>query len=197
MTISVITAFVLIPRIGRADPRELIRHRAESAPAPALAAPLAVPPLVKFQGFGRVTSTFVAGTGCAGSAFATCNTCDQIQISGPVVLTPGGKGTLTACLNITSGVSTCDDEQGNGTITLSNGDTIAFATGGHFCIADQIPTNPTTILFISAGGYTLEGGTGRESAAVGQGEFSVPFTQNGNSLTSTGELDMQGNYARQ
>lgn len=192
----VIVVLAAVPRIGRADPRELIRHHAESAPAPAVAARLAVPPLAKFQAFGRIVSTFVAGTGCAGSPSAACNTCDQIQISGPVALTPGGKGTFTACLNVTSGVSTCDDEQGNGTITLSDGDTITFATGGHFCIADQnAATNPTTVLFISMGGYTIEGGTGKQAAAVGQGEFSVPFTQNGNSLTSTG--DMQGNYARQ
>ncbi len=198
LTTFVITALVLIPRIGRTDPRLLIKQHAKSAAPPAVAALKAVPSLMKFQAVGRVTSTFVTGAGCTGSPFAACDTCDQIQISGPVVLTPGGEGTLTACLNITSGVTTCDDEQGNGTITLPNGDTITFATGGHFCIADEIPpASPTVILFVSTGGYTIEGGTGKESDAIGQGEFSVPFTQDGDSLTSTGELDMHGNYARQ
>lgn len=197
VTVLVIAAFVLIPRIARSDPLELIRRHAGAAPPPA-AVPIVLPQLGKFQAVGRVTSTVVPGSGCAGSPFATCNTCDQLQISGPLVLTPGGKATLTACMNIGSGLSTCDDEQGNGTLTLAGGDTITFATGGHFCIADEIPpANPTTIAFISTGGYTIEGGTGKQSAAVGQGEFSISLIQNGNSTTGAGEFDLQGTYAKE
>jgi hypothetical protein len=185
------------------DPLGLFGHRSAAATPLATSTPkAATPPLAKFQALGRVSSTLSMGP-CANGPLSTCADCLQVQVSGPLNLTPGGKGTLSACItvdptNVTNPV--CEaDAQGNGTITLANNDTITFALGGQFCIADAIPpTSPTTEIFVSNGGYTIEGGTGKQSTAVGSGDYSLPLTFTGSlPVTSAGEFNMTGNYAKQ
>ena len=202
----VVTALVLLPGVIHAQSVqsqiELLKHLPAAAPVNAVSSPdVVTPALAKFQATGRISAT-LSPNGCPSGPLSTCTSgCDQIQVTGPVTLSPGGKGTLSACLtveftNVTNPLC-IGDEQGNGTITLANGDTLKFATGGHFCIADEIPpTAPTSVLFISSGGYTFEGGTGKQANAVGQGNFSVPWTEAA-SFTSNGEFSMVGNYAKQ
>jgi hypothetical protein len=140
---------------------------------------------------------------CANGPLATCSGCLQVQVTGPLTLTQGSKGSLFACITVDpTGVTNpiCQaDAQGNGTITLANGDTIIFAMGGHFCAADAIPpTSPTTEIFVSTGSYAIEGGTGKQSTAVGAGDYTLPITFTGSIPgTSAGEFNMVGNYAKQ
>ena len=203
----VVTALVLLPGVIHAQSLqsqlELLKHPPAAVPVNAVSSPdVVTPTLAKFQATGRISAT-LSGNGCPSGPLSTCTgSCDQIQVTGPVTLSPGGKGTLSACLTIDfTGVTNplcLGDAQGNGTITLVNGDTIKFATGGQFCIADEIPpVTPTSEMLIASGGYTFEGGTGKQANAVGQGNFSFPWTETSTSLTSNGEFSMVGNYAKQ
>jgi hypothetical protein len=201
----VVTALVLLPGVIHAQSLqsqlELLKHPPAAVPVNAVSSPdVVTPALAKFQASGRISATLSAGT-CASGPVTSCTNCDQIQVTGPVTLSPGGKGTLSACMtvdftNVTNPLC-IGDEQGNGTITMANGDTLKFATGGNFCIADEIPpVSPTSVLFMSSGGYTFEGGTGKQASAVGQGNFSFPWIE-ATSFTSNGEFSMVGNYAKQ
>jgi hypothetical protein len=203
---------VLMPGIVGADSSDILRNTQElltNLPAPAAAeapvvAPIVVPPLSKFTTVGRINSTLATGP-CPGGPLASCSPgkCDQIQVSGPVIMSPGGKATISACLTIefeTPPSPSCFDEQGNGTLTVPNGDAIKIATGGHFCVSDVIPlppATPTGELFTSQVGFTVEGGTGQFGTAVGQGDLSVPFLLPlSGPLTSTGILNMVGAFAK-
>jgi len=203
----VAAAILLLSTAAHAfDARALLKSLSAAKSGPQMTAPaIATPPLSKFQVVGRVTAT-LTGPACPAGPFGpggpfTCTACAQLQISGPVLLTPGGKGTLSACLTIdytnNNGQICIGDEQGQGIITLTNKDTIIFATSGHFCIADVIfPNNPMITVFNSTGAYTIEGGSGKEINAVGQGEFSLPWLETSSGPTSTGVLNMIGSYAK-
>jgi len=206
-------AFVLTPGIVRAgsdvlsDTKDLLTHLPASAPgaeAPVVA-PVALPALSKFTAVGRVTSTLATGP-CPGPVATACgSSCDNVLISGPVTLSPGGKATLSACLTVlTIGTTTesCYDEQGNGTLTVPNGDAIKFAAAGHFCISDIVPAppaTPTSESFISEVGFTVEGGTGQFATAVGQGDLSVPLPvalPPPTPITGAGIVNMVGAFAK-
>lgn len=204
-----LVASVLLPGLvnaGGLDPFSILRHLGQGTPTAAVSEPNVVTPaLAKFQASGRVTSTATTGP-CPSGPQSTCTTCFQLNIAGPMTLSPGGKGTLSACLTLNMGASsssTCiGDVQGNGTITLTNGSTLAFSTGGQFCISDATPpTNPTTETFVETGTYMFEPGTGTQATAVGNGQIASQLTADlsgsPTSFTSTGPLTMVGTYAKQ
>lgn len=211
----VAAAFVLAPGIVRAqssdvlsETKDLLSHLPASAPGAeaAVVAPIVTPPLSKFTASGRVTSTLASGP-CPGPVATACgSSCANIKVSGPVIMSPGGKGTVSACLTVlTIGTTTesCFDQQGNGTLTAASGSTIKFATAGHFCVSDIIPippATPTNELFNTDATFNVEGGTGQFVNAVGQGNLTVPFNLflgGSPPLTSAGVLSMVGAFAKQ
>jgi hypothetical protein len=209
--LATLVASVSLPGLAMAGglgPFSILSHLGEGGtPSVAVSQPNAVTPaLAKFQASGRVTSTLTTGP-CPSGPQSTCSSsCDQLNISGPMTLSPGGKGTLAACItvNLTStGGSTClGDMQGNGTITLTNGSKLTFATGGQLCVSDATPpTTPTTEIFVETGTYMFEPGTGTQANAVGNGQIAsqltADLTGSPTSFTSTGPLTMVGTYAKQ
>ena len=200
----VVAAVVLGPGIVRADPPPIVQDAQERllqspqvATANAAAPQVAAPALAQFTANGRVNVATSDG-GCATSALLSSCTSDclQLQISGPLAASsPVGKSTLAACLTLylPSDVGLCYDEQGNGTITATNGATLKFATGGKMCFSDA---SSSFDLYITEGGFTIEGGTGAFVTAVGEGHISVPLIITTSGI-ATGELNMIGSYAKQ
>ena len=148
-------ASLLFPGVVRAggDPLGVLTHPHAAASAAVSQPQVVTPQLAKFQAVGRVTVALTPGA-CASGPDASCTSdCSQLQVTGPVTLTPGGKGNLSACItadttNVTNPICLAG-EQGNGTITLANGDTITFAMGGQICLADLTPVAlPTKLKFL-------------------------------------------------
>ena len=199
-----LAASFLSPGVARAggDPLGFLAHPPAAASAAVSQPQVVTPQLAKFQASGRVTIAFSVGP-CASGPEQSCSSgCEQLQVTGPVTLSPGGKGNVSACITVDESNVTnplCfGDEQGNGTITLQNGDTITFAMGGHFCLADLTPVaSPTSEIVMSTGGYAINGGTGKQASAVGTGQYSVPLTATISSTTSTSPFTLVGNYAKQ
>jgi hypothetical protein len=207
--LATLVASVLLPGLaiaGGLDPFSILSHLGEGTPSVAVSQPNVVTPaLAKFQASGRVTSTLTAGP-CPSGPQSSCSSCDQLNISGPMTLSPGGKGTLAACMTInltsTGGATCLGDVQGNGTITLTNGSKLTFATGGQFCVSDATPpTTPTTEIFVETGTYMFGPGTGTQANAVGNGQIAsqlvADLSGSPTSITSTGPLTMVGTYAKQ
>lgn len=200
----VVAAVVLGPGIVRADPlaslqdaQERLLRSAQAGKANAAAPAAATPALSQFTANGAVAVADSDG-GCETSAILSgCSSSDclQLQVSGPLAASsPVGKSTVAACLTLylPSGTGLCYDEQGNGTITATNGATLRFATGGKMCFSDA---GSSFDLYITEGGVTFEGGTGAFASAVGEGHLSFPLiiTSSG---TATGEFNMIGNLAK-
>ena len=175
----------------------------EQSPAPALPS---TPPLGKFAATGRITESIAVGA-CPGSIEASAcggGGCDAVSITGPVSATSLGKSTLTACLTITNLTSSifasCLNGLGTGTITASNGNSITLAIGGLFCLGDAIPpVTPTTAIFVGTDSYSVEGGTGPFTTAVGTGTVAssdVITNLSGVPITGTGQITIAGTLAK-
>jgi len=173
----------------------------EQAPVPAVSAM----PLGKFTATGRITESIATGA-CAGSLeVSACGTnCDAVSITGPVSATSLGNSTLTACLtitNLTSSIfSSCLNGFGTGTITAHNGNSITLAIGGLFCIGDAFPLpTPTTVIFVGTDSYSVEGGTGPFTTALGSGTvaFSDVITNlSGVPIIGAGQVTIAGTLAK-
>jgi hypothetical protein len=171
----------------------------------------ATPPLGKFAASGRVTESLDNGA-CAGSVAASGGACTpstncvQVQVSGPVNATGLGKSNLSACMTfdntaVSSTLSACFDGLGTGTITGPGGKSINVAMGGLLCVGDEFPLpTPTNVLFVLTSSYSVEGGGGAFTNAVGSGNMSLSALITNITappIAASGQINFTGTLAKQ
>jgi hypothetical protein len=102
---------------------------------------------------------------------------------------------------VSSTLSACFDGLGTGTITGPGGKSINLAMGGLLCVGDEFPLpTPTNVLFVLTSSYSVEGGGGAFTNAVGSGNMSLSALITNITtppIAATGQINFTGTLAKQ
>jgi hypothetical protein len=134
-------------------------------------------PLSSFTAVGTGNSNAVmALTPCQGLTCPGTDVCTCLTISGVNLKATGlGHSTLDASINVDAstlipngaGDGFCDLASGPATVTAANGATAALDLTGSFCVGNSF------VNYVLNGGFTIVGGTGKLTNAVGTGNYSI------------------------
>jgi hypothetical protein len=207
LTLSIL---LLVPTTGHAGLIEELNaftDAARLAPAPAAIVnpDVPVPALSKFSAVGRTTGTLGEGA-CPGSLLhcTSPTDCLSLSFSGTMVSTaPSKSSTLNGCVSYwnthidTAGI--CYDGIGKSTLTAPSGAAVNIAMAGELCIDDEVLPGPTGVTFVAHGSYSVEGGSGPDTNAVGAGDYGLSVAisdlAGGTPYATTGQASFVGAFA--